>query len=56
MRARLQLARVFMHSPEIIFLDEPTAGLDPEERTRFRSIISKLRGDKIIVISTLFMK
>lgn len=52
MQRRVGIAQAILGNPDIIFLDEPTAGLDPEERTRFRSIISKLRGDKIIVIST----
>ncbi|MBO5485422.1 MAG: ATP-binding cassette domain-containing protein [Eubacterium sp.] len=52
MQRRVGIAQAVLGDPDIIFLDEPTAGLDPEERTRFRSIISKLRGDKIIVIST----
>lgn len=53
MRARLQLARVFMHSPDIIFLDEPTGGLDPVSmRAIHKIILDKKREGCIIFLTT----
>lgn len=53
MRARLQLARVFMHSPEIIFLDEPTSGLDPQSmRAIHRLILEKKKEGCTIFLTT----
>ncbi len=53
MRARLQLARVFMHSPEIIFLDEPTSGLDPQSmRAIHRIILEKKKEGCTIFLTT----
>ncbi len=53
MRARLQLARVFMHSPDIIFLDEPTSGLDPVSmRAIHKIILDKKREGCIIFLTT----
>lgn len=53
MRARLQLARVFMHSPKIIFLDEPTSGLDPQSmRAIHRMILDKKKEGCTIFLTT----
>ena len=52
MRARLQLARVFMHSPEIIFLDEPTSGLDPQSMRAIHKIILDKKKEGCIIFLT----
>lgn len=49
---RVGIAQALIGDPKIIIFDEPTVGLDPEERLRFKNIISKLSNDKIIIIST----
>lgn len=49
---RLGIAQAVMGNPDIVIFDEPTAGLDPEERLRFKSIINKIKKDKLIIIST----
>lgn len=49
---RLGIAQAIMGNPKIIILDEPTAGLDPEERMRFKNIINRIGRDKMIIIST----
>ena len=41
-----------MNNPGILILDEPTAGLDPKERVRFRNLLSEYAGDKIVILST----
>ena len=46
------IARALAQSPELIIMDEPTAGLDPKERAYFRNVISEMAQDKIIIIST----
>lgn len=52
MRQRLGIAQAELNAPEILILDEPTAGLDPKERVRFRNLISDLAEEKIVILST----
>lgn len=52
MARRAGIAQTLLGDPDILIFDEPTAGLDPEERLRFQSIISEIKTDKIILIST----
>lgn len=49
---RLGIAQAILGDPKIIIFDEPTAGLDPEERIRFKNLLSHIKKDKIIIIST----
>ena len=52
MLRRLGIAQALLGDPEIMIFDEPTAGLDPEERLRFKNIISRLTKEKTVIIST----
>ena len=52
MQRRVGIAQAMLNDPQILILDEPTAGLDPNERIRFRNLISELAGDRLVLLST----
>lgn len=52
MKQRLGIAQAVLNDPQILILDEPTAGLDPKERVRFRNLIAELGKDSIVILST----
>ena len=52
MRQRVGIAQSLLNDPQLLIVDEPTVGLDPEERVRFRNLLSDLSGERIVILST----
>ena len=52
MRRRLGIAQALLNDPEVLIVDEPTAGLDPEERVRFRQMLREIGSSKLVIVST----
>ncbi|MCX6068090.1 MAG: ABC transporter ATP-binding protein [Chloroflexi bacterium] len=52
MKQRVGIAQALLNDPQLLIVDEPTVGLDPEERVRFRNLISDLAGERIVILST----
>jgi ABC-2 type transport system ATP-binding protein len=52
MRQRIGIAQALLNDPELLIVDEPTVGLDPEERVRFRNLLSDLGGERLVILST----
>jgi ABC-type multidrug transport system ATPase subunit len=52
MKRRIGIAQALLNDPQLLIVDEPTAGLDPEERIRFRNLLSDLGGDRTVLLST----
>lgn len=52
MKQRVGIAQALLNDPQVLIVDEPTVGLDPEERVRFRNLLSDLSGERIVVLST----
>ena len=52
MKRRVGIAQALLNDPKILILDEPTAGLDPQERARFRNLLSQIGKETIVILST----
>jgi len=52
MKRRVGIAQALLNDPKLLIVDEPTAGLDPEERIHFRNLLSELAGDRTVLLST----
>lgn len=52
MRQRIGIAQALLNEPRLLIVDEPTVGLDPEERVRFRNLLADLAGERIVILST----
>lgn len=52
MRQRVGIAQALLNDPSLLIVDEPTVGLDPEERVRFRNLLADLAGERIVILST----
>lgn len=52
MKQRLGIAQALVNDPDLVIVDEPTAGLDPEERVRFRNVLSELGEGRLVILST----
>jgi ABC-2 type transport system ATP-binding protein len=52
MKQRVGIAQALLNDPQLLIVDEPTVGLDPEQRVRFRNLLSDLSGERIVILST----
>jgi len=52
MKQRIGIAQALLNDPQLLIVDEPTVGLDPEERVRFRNLLADLAGNRVVILST----